>query len=151
VIYQLGKHTIFAGGGYSYTQLNVENNRNGLLSASATNLTSFLEGSIRSSSVLETVGDGHNLANRYYRTNEGDGYVQDQWRILSTLTLTGGVRWDYHGGFTEKFGNFFNFDPNAYNVTGTDPGVGGSGFTVINDGLVVAGNNPTAPTPGTSA
>jgi len=36
---------------------------------------------------------------------------------------------------------------NAYNVTGTDPGVGGSGFTVVSDGLVVAGNNPTAPTP----
>jgi hypothetical protein len=151
VIYQLGKHTIVAGGGYSYTQLNIENNRNGLISADASNLTSFLEGSIHSASTLETIGGGHNLANRYYRTNEGDGYLQDQWRILSGLTLTGGARWDYHGGFIEKYGNFFNFDPNAFNVTGTDPGVGGAGFTVINDGLVVAGNNPTAPTKGASA
>ncbi|HEX4154185.1 MAG TPA: carboxypeptidase regulatory-like domain-containing protein [Acidobacteriaceae bacterium] len=151
LIYQLGKHTIVAGGGFSYTQLNVENNRNGLISASASNLTDFLEGQIHSSSVLETIGNGHNLADRYYRTKEGDAYVQDQWRITSQLTLTGGVRWDYHGGFTEKYGNFFNFDPNAYSVTGTDPGVGGSGFTVLNDGLVVAGNNPTAPTKGTSA
>jgi hypothetical protein len=151
VIYTLGRHTIFVGGGYSYTQLNVQNNRNGLISASASNLTDFMEGSIHSSSVLETIGGGHNLANRYYRTNEGDTYAQDQWRITPDLTLTGGVRWDYHGGFTEKYGNFFNFDPNTYNVTGTDPGVGGSGFTVVNDGLVVAGNNPTAPTSGVSA
>jgi hypothetical protein len=91
-----------------------------------------------------------NLADRYYRTNEGDSYVQDKWQALSNLSITAGVRWDYHGGFTEKFGNFFNFDPNAYSVSGTDPGVGGSGFTVANDGLVVAGNNPVAPTPGTS-
>jgi hypothetical protein len=151
VIFTIGQHTIVAGGGYSYTQLNIENNRNGIIQTSESNLTSFLEGSVHSSSVLETIGSGHNLADRYYRTNEGAAYVQDKWQAMSNLSITGGVRWDYHGGFTEKYGNFFNFDPNAYNVTGTDPGVGGSGFTVVNDGLVVAGNNPTAPTAGVSA
>jgi len=150
VIYTLGRHSIVAGGGYSYTQLNVQNNRNGIISAAASNLTSFLEGSIHSSSALLTLGQGHNLADRYYRTNEGDSYVQDSWRILSNLTLNGGVRWDYHGGFTEKYGNFFNFDPTTYNVTGTDPGVGGTGFTVVNSGLVIAGNNAAA-TPGATA
>jgi hypothetical protein len=150
VIFTIGQHTIVAGGGYSYTQMNVENNRNGIMQTSESTLTSFLEGSVKSSSVLETIGSGHNLADRYYRTNEGAAYVQDKWQAMSNLSITGGVRWDYHGGFTEKYGNFFNFDPNAYNVTGTDPGVGGSGFTVVNDGLVVAGNNPTAPTPGVS-
>jgi hypothetical protein len=128
----------------------VENNRNGIISASASSLTSFLEGSIHSSSALLTIGQGHNLADRYYRTNEGSSYVQDQWRATANLTLTGGVRWDYHGGFTEKYGNFFNFDPTTYSVTGTDPGVGGSGFTVANTGLVIAGNNPAA-TPGATA
>ena len=151
VIFTIGQHTIVAGGGYSYTQMNVENNRNGIIQTSESNLTSFLEGSVKSSSVLETIGSGHNLADRYYRTNEGAAYVQDKWQAMSNLSITAGVRWDYHGGFTEKYGNFFNFDPSAYSVTGTDPGVGGSGFTVVNDGLVVAGNNPTAPTPGTSA
>ena len=151
VIFTIGQHTIVAGGGYSYTQLNIENNRNGIIQTSESTLTTFLEGSVKTSNVLETIGSGHNLADRYYRSNEGAAYVQDKWQALSNLSITAGVRWDYHGGFTEKYGNFFNFDPNAYNVTGTDPGVGGSGFTVVNDGLVVAGNNPTAPTPGVSA
>jgi hypothetical protein len=152
VIFTLGKHTIVAGGGYSYTQLNIQNKRNGLLSESATSLETFLEGSIHSSSVLETLSaNGKNLANRYYRTNEVAGYLQDKWQAQPNLSITAGVRYDYHGGMTEKYGNFFNFDPNAYSVTGTDPGVGGTGFTVVDDGLVVAGNNPTAPTPGTSA
>jgi hypothetical protein len=152
VIFTLGKHTIVAGGGYSYTQLNIKNNRNGLVSESASNLTDFLEGSVHSASVLETLAsNGKNLANRYYRTNEIASYLQDKWQAEPNLSITAGVRYDYHGGMTEKYGNFFNFDPNAYDVTGQDPAVGGTGFTVVNDGLVVAGNNPTAPTPGTSA
>jgi len=152
MIFTIGQHTIVAGGSYSYTQLNVQNKRNGLITADPTNLETFLEGQVHSSSVLETLGpNGQNLANRYYRTNEGSSYLQDKWQALSTLSITAGVRWDYHGGMTEKYGNFFNFDPSAYDVTGTDPGVGGSGFTVVGDGLVVAGNNPTAPTPGVSA
>ncbi len=152
MIFTIGQHTIVAGGSYSYTQLNIQNKRNGLMSVDPTNLETFLEGQVHSSSVLETLGaNGQNLANRYYRTNEGSSYVQDKWQAVSSLSITAGVRWDYHGGMTEKYGNFFNFDPNAYNVTGTDPGVGGTGFTVVNDGLVVAGNNPTAPTPGVSA
>ena len=31
VIFTIGQHTIVAGGGYSYTQLNIENNRNGII------------------------------------------------------------------------------------------------------------------------
>jgi len=153
LIYTFGRHTLVAGGGYSYTQLNVENNRNGLLSATSTTLGNFLQGIVKSSSVLETIdGTTHrNNADRYYRTNEFAGYAQDKWQALPNLSINYGVRYDYHGGMTEKYGNFFNFDPNAYNVTGTDPVVGGTGFTVVNDGLVVAGNNPTAPTAGTSA
>jgi len=152
VIFTLGKHTLVAGGGYSYTQLNIENNRNGLIAENVSNLDDFLEGAVHSSSVLETLAsNGKNLANRYYRTNEVASYLQDKWQAEPNLSITAGVRYDYHGGMTEKYGNFFNFDPNAYNVTGTDPAVGGTGFTVLNDGLVVAGNNPTAPTPGTSA
>jgi hypothetical protein len=153
VIFTFGRHTLVAGGGYSYTQLNVENNRNGLISESATSFANFLEGNIKSSSVLETIDSktGRNNADRYYRTNEFAGYAQDKWQALSNLSITFGVRYDYHGGMTEKYGNMFNFDPNAYNVSGTDPAVGGTGFTVVNDGLVVAGNNPTAPTAGASA
>jgi hypothetical protein len=151
LIFSLGKHTIVAGAGYSYTQLNIDNNRTGHAEVATQTFESFLAGSVYTSSgrtnVLDSIsGTGQNLADRYYRSNEIDGYVQDKWQALSNLSITAGVRYDYHGGLTEKYGNIFNFDPNAYNVTGTDT----TGFTVVNSGFVVAGNNKQFPTAGES-
>ena len=125
VIFALGKHTIVAGGGYSYTQLNIANNRTGIAQVTTKNFQNFLEDAAQSSSVLESIdpSTGKNLADRYYRSNEWSGYVQDKWQALSNLSITGGVRYDYHGGLTEKYGNMFNFDPNAYDVTGTPQAV----------------------------
>jgi hypothetical protein len=146
LIYSLGKHTIIAGGGYSYTQLNIENNRPGLAEVETKNFQTFLAGSAYKSSVLQSVANGHNLADRYYRSNEYDGYVQDKWQALSNLSITAGIRFDDHGGLTEKYGNIFNFNPSLYNVTGTVA----SGFSVNNSGFVVAGNNAYDPTQGES-
>ena len=146
-IFSLGKHTIVAGASYSYTQLNIENNRQGIAQIDTKNFEDFLEGEAKSSSVLESDAGGHNLSNRYYRTNEVAGYVQDKWQALSNLSITAGVRYDYHGGLTEKLGDIFNFDPSAFDVTGTSTG----GFHVINPGFVVAGNNKQDATAGTSA
>ena len=89
---------------------------------------------------------GRNNANRYYRSNEIAGYAQDKWQALSNLSITAGVRYDYHGGLTEKYGNMFNFDPSQYSVTGTAD----TGFNVANSGFVIAGNNKYNPTQGTS-
>ncbi len=52
-------------------------------------LTNFLEGKVHSSNVLETIdpSTGKNNANRYYRTNEIDGYLQDKWQIRPNLSL----------------------------------------------------------------
>ena len=146
VIFALGKHTIVAGGSYAYTQLNIENNRQGIAQLSAGNFEEFLEGTKVKSSVLESDAGGHNLSNRYYRTNEAAGYVQDKWQALPNLSIVAGVRYDYHGGLTEKLGDLFNFDPSTFDVTGTST----TGFTVNNPGFVVAGNNKSDPTPGTS-
>jgi hypothetical protein len=148
VIFSIGKHTIVAGGGYSYTQLNIENNRQGIAQIKTETFESFLEGKAQSSSVLESIDpdSGRNNANRYYRSNEVAGYVQDKWQALPNLSITAGVRYDYHGGLTEKYGNMFNFDPDAYNVTGSST----TGFTVNNAGFVIAGNNHYNPTAGTT-
>ena len=150
VIWSLGRHTIIAGGGYSYTQLNIDNNRTGLAQIKTKNFESFLEDAAQSSSVLESVDvtntPNRNLADRYYRSNEVSAYVQDKWQVLSNLSITAGVRYDYHGGLTEKYGNIFNFDPKAYDVTGDTT----NGFTVNNAGFVVAANNKYHPTSGVS-
>ena len=99
---------------------------------------------MHSSSVLESIDPTthRNNADRYYRTNEFNGYVQDKWQALTNLSITAGVRYDYHGGMTEKYGNMFNFDPALYNVTGTTT----TGFNVVNSGFVIAGNNKQNPT-----
>ncbi|MGC2604595.1 MAG: carboxypeptidase regulatory-like domain-containing protein, partial [Silvibacterium sp.] len=146
VIFSEGKHTIVAGGGYSYTQLNITNNRDGIAQIDTRTFEGFLEDEAGSSNVLETKADGRNNANRYYRTNEIDTYVQDKWQVMPNLSITAGLRYDYHGGLTEKYGNMFNFDPNAYSVSGNTT----SGFTVNNAGFVVAANNKFNPTPGVS-
>ncbi len=41
VIFALGKHTIVAGGGYSYTQLNIKNNRTGIAQITTKNFETF--------------------------------------------------------------------------------------------------------------
>ncbi len=148
VVFTLGRHTILAGGGYSYTQLNIDNNRTGIAQVTSSTFQKFLAGSVHSSSVLESIdpNTGKNLADRYYRTNEISSFVQDKWQALSNLSITAGVRYDYHGGLTEKYGDIFNFDPSTYNVTGTTT----TGFTVNNAGFVIAHNNKFNPTPGVS-
>jgi hypothetical protein len=142
VIFSIGKHTLVAGGGYSYTQLNIENNRNHRVNVEAKTFESFLQGKAYKSDVIDSIDpqSGKNNADRYYRSNELDGYVQDKWQLLTNLSITAGVRYDYHGGLTEKFGNMFNFDPSLYNVTGTST----TGFVVNNTGFVVAPNNKYA-------
>ena len=55
VIFTLGRHTIVAGGGYSYTQLNITNNRTGIAQVKTKNFETFLEDEVNSSNVLETI------------------------------------------------------------------------------------------------
>ena len=64
----------------------------------------------------------------------------------SNLSITAGVRYDYHGGLTEKYGNMFNFNPSLYSVTGNTT----QGFDVSNAGFEIAHNNKYNPTPNVS-
>lgn len=148
VILALGRHTIILGGGYSYTQLNITNNRTGIAQVESDYFNNFLEDKTRGANVLDSIDPQthRNNSDRYYRSNEIAAYTQDKWQLLSNLSISAGVRYDYHGGLTEKYGNLFNFDPNAYSVGGTTT----SGFTVNNAGFVVAGNNKFNPTSGVS-
>ncbi len=68
-------------------------------------------------------------------------YIQDRYQIKSNLSVTLGLRYDWNGGFTEKYGRIFNFDPSRYSFDGEN---------VTSTGFVIAGNNNKFPTKGVS-
>jgi hypothetical protein len=140
-----GKHTITFGGSFSYTQLNARDQRTNSGIIGFTNFAAFLTGT-----PITYTADGfvatqflQGDANRYYRSNENGTYVQDKFQIRPNLSISYGLRFDYHGGLTEKYGKLFNFDPSRYSY---DP----TADQITSNGFIVAGNNPLFPTKGVS-
>ena len=140
-----GKHTFTFGGSFSYTQLNARDERTNSGMIGFSNFADFLQGlpiTYTADGFIATTflqGD----ANRYYRSRETGGYVQDKFQIRPNLSVTAGIRFDYHGGLTEKNGRLFNFDPSAYSYDAASD-------TITSNGFIVAGNNPDFHTQGVS-
>jgi len=145
VIWSHGKHTFTFGGSFSYTQLNARDDRTNTGTIGFLNFADFLTGT-----PITYTADGfittsflQGDANRYYRSNETGFYIQDKYQIRSNLSVSAGLRFDYHGGLKEKNGRIYNFDPSrySYNVGSDD---------IVSNGLIIAGNNPLFPTKGVS-
>ena len=150
-IWVLGKHTLAFGANYTYTQLNTIDRRTGTGTIATDDLSQMIQGLVTPgssatgfyvSSFLQ--GD----ANRYYRANQLGMYLQDKFQITPTLSLTAGLRYDWDGGLTEKYGRLFNFDggtnPDSCTQSSTDPNAYAycvSSDTLVNPGLIIAGNN----------
>jgi hypothetical protein len=148
-IWTLGRHTVSFGGSYSYTQLNTIDKRTGTGTIATDDFSQMIQGYVTpgsSSTGFYVSSFLQGNASRYYRSNQVGMYVQDKYQISPRLSLTAGVRYDWNGGLTEKYGRLFNFegnsdpstcsttDPNAYCYDqGTD--------TIVNPGLIIAGNN----------
>jgi hypothetical protein len=145
-IWMLGKHTVSFGATYSYTQLNTIDKRTGAGTIATDDLSQFVQGQVTpgsSSTGFYVSSFLQGDANRYYRSNQLGTYVQDKFQISPSLSLTAGVRYDWDGGLTEKYGRLFNFDPASYKYdAATD--------TIVNSGLIIAGNNANG-TPGVSS
>jgi hypothetical protein len=142
-VWTRGKHTLTFGGSYGYTQLNTRDERTNKGIVESVDLYEFLQGLVSpyANFLATTYLQGN--ANRYYRARQSGLYLQDKFLIRANLSLTAGLRFDWNGGLSEKYGRIFNFDPARYSfdeVTGN----------VTSNGLIVAGNNAQAPTAGVS-
>jgi hypothetical protein len=144
-VWNHGRHTLTFGGSFSYTQLNARDQRTDTGMIGFNNFADFLTGSpityTANGFIATTFLQGD--ANRYYRSNETGWYLQDKFQFRPNLSVTAGLRFDYHGGLKEKNGRIFNFDPSQYRY---DP----VADTINSNGFIVAGNNPDFPTKGVS-
>ena len=143
-IWILGRHTVTFGGSYAYTQLNIRNERPGKGMIATANFAGFLQGNLAYQNddfTTTTLMLGN--ANRYYRANQVGTYVQDKFQILPNLSLTAGVRYDWNGGLTEKYGRIYNFDASLYSYNEAADQIQSNGF-------IIAGNNSLFPTKGVS-
>jgi hypothetical protein len=143
-IWSVGRHTVTFGASYSYTQLNVRDNRTNKGMIATQDFSNFLQGNIAyQNDDFTTTTFLIGNANRYYRSNQTGAYIQDKFQVMPNLSLTAGLRYDWDGGLTEKNGNIFNFDPTKYSYNDTTGQIGDNGF-------IVAGNNKLFPTAGVS-
>jgi hypothetical protein len=138
-----GKHTFTFGGSYAYTQLNARDQRTNQGIISSADFSQFIQGQVNTNDDFTTTKFLQGNANRYYRASQAGAYIQDKLQLRSNLTLTAGLRWDWDGGLTEKYGRIFNFDPSRYSYdNATD--------TITSNGFIIAGNNKLFPTRGVS-
>jgi hypothetical protein len=135
-----GRHTLAFGLSWDYTQLNILNNNTSSDLVDFKTFENFVEGEVRTGTDTEAFTGS---ATRYYRSSTVGAYVNDNYKMRSNLTVTLGLRWDFDGPLSEKYGRLTAFNGNLYSYdAATD--------TILNSGLEIAGNNPTYGTRGAS-
>ncbi len=133
-----GRHSLSFGVNWVNTQLNIINNNTNSDIIDFSSFVNFVEGTVRTGT-HSTAFLGS--ADRYYRSNTGGAYVNDNYKVRSNLVLTLGLRWDLDGPLTEKYGRLTGFNANDYSYNAATD-------TITGSGLEIAGNNPTMATAG---
>ena len=128
-----GRHTLAFGGNWQHTQLNIinEDTSAGTDNLGFSSFVNFVEGAVRTGRYSAAFAG---TSNRYYRSDTAGAYVNDNYKVRSNLTLTLGLRWDFDGPLSEKYGRLTAFSPSLYAYDASTD-------TIANSGLEVAQNN----------
>jgi hypothetical protein len=119
--FQLGSHALKVGGEYGTVNANRFQGRNGggNLSFDGTYTTPIVGQALESlrNGVPDTLlGLARSFSTQYafdavrIRSKRASGFIQDDWRLLSNLTLNLGLRWEFFGPYREEQDRFANFD-----------------------------------------
>lgn len=135
-----GKHTISIGGQWDHTQLNIINNNTSDDTIDFKTFVNFVEGAVRTGTYSAAFTGS---ADRYYRSDTVGAYVNDNFKVRSNLTVTMGLRWDFDGPLSEKYGRLTGFNSSLYSYNATTD-------TITGSGLEIAGNNKQFGTQGAS-
>jgi hypothetical protein len=105
-----GHHNITVGGDVRWQQYNdfFQQDPRGSFdftgAATGSDLADFLIG------IPDAASIAFGNADKYFRQKVYDAYVADDWRVLPTLTINAGVRWEYGAPMTELYGRLVNLD-----------------------------------------
>lgn len=131
-----GKHNITVGGDFRKQEYNdfYQQNPRGAFAFTGAATQGAVAGSTTTGSDLadfligipDTSSLAYGNAGKYFRQPVYDAYAADDWRLLSTLTINAGLRWEYGAPMTELHGRLVNLDltPDfaaAAPVLGSDP------------------------------
>lgn len=145
-----GNHRLRFGGEYRFSQVKFYFNafsRGQLIYSSFNN---FLTGTGTS-----LIGSG--VFDRYFKVNDANGFVQDDWKVNNRLTINAGLRYDLYGLPVENQGRLVNllFDQIRIGTTAAPQGApngfvqaeggGLSGVPTVDKTLVPVDKNNIAP------
>jgi hypothetical protein len=135
-----GKHTLAFGAQWDHTQLNIINNNTSDDTIDFKTFVNFVEGAVRTGTYSAAFAGS---ADRYYRSDTIGAFANDNYKLRSNLTVTMGLRWDFDGPLSEKYGRLTGFDSNLYSYNAATD-------TITGSGLEFAGNNAQFGTKGAS-
>lgn len=119
-----GKHNVSFGGDFRREQFNTiaQQDPRGTFTFTGATTGSDFAGFLLG--IPDTTSIAYGNADKYFRSDIWDLFVNDDFRLRPGLTVNAGIRWDYNSPITEEYGRLVNLNVSPNFATAT-PVVGG--------------------------